>query len=135
MTPAYDLSSSPALSREAEKTDPLIQSRRIARLDHVANWLDSRFSLFGIRFGLDGLLGLIPVVGDVVMGAVSVWLILEAVGAGARKRTIFRMAVNVLLDTVIGAIPLLGAIFDIAFKANNRNVRLLKKELLRQGSE
>ena len=98
--------------------------------------LDSRFRVPGtkIRFGWDSLLGLIPGVGDVATLAPSAYLIYRGHKLGARKRTIARMATNTGLDFVVGAIPVLGDLFDLAFKANNRNVALLKSEMsLRSG--
>ena len=103
---------------------------RIERLEALARLLDTRFTLpgTGVRFGLDGLLGLIPGVGDTVTGLISAYLIAEAAKMGARKRTILRMAWNAGLDMVLGAIPVVGDLFDFAFKANRKNVGLLLRE-------
>lgn len=103
---------------------------RIERLEALARLLDTRFTLpgTGVRFGLDGLLGLIPGVGDTVTGLISAYLIAEAAKMGARKRTVLRMAWNAGLDLVLGAIPVVGDLFDFAFKANRKNVGLLLRE-------
>lgn len=101
----------------------------VERLDKLATLLDSQFSVLGIRFGLDPILGLVPVAGDVASGLISAYLILEAARAGARKRDVGHMVVNVALDTAIGSIPILGSIFDVAYKPNNRNVRILRRTL------
>lgn len=103
---------------------------RIERLEALARLLDTRFTLpgTGVRFGLDGLLGLIPGVGDTVTGLISAYLIAEAAKMGARKRTVLRMAWNAGLDMVLGAIPVVGDLFDFAFKANRKNVGLLLRE-------
>lgn len=102
----------------------------LQRLDRIADLMDSRYSIFGIRFGLDPIIGLFPVVGDLMMMGVSIYLLLEAAHLGARKRILLLMLINIFLDTLIGAVPIAGSVFDLLFKANNRNIRLLKKELL-----
>ena len=104
-------------------------------LDTLEYWLDRAFRLPGTdyRFGLDGLLGLIPGVGDTATAAISGTMILAALRRGARKRVIAQMAGNVLLDWIVGAIPLVGDLFDFGFKANTRNLRLLREEARRRG--
>lgn len=74
---------------------------------------------------------MVPGIGDVVSFAPAAYLICQAHKLGARKRTITRMAINTGLDVTIGAIPLVGDLFDLAFKDNNRNVALLRNELQR----
>ena len=112
------------------------RQQKAEALDRLAHWLDDRFSFPGtnIRFGLDGLLGLVPGVGDTASSLVSLYLVIEARRIGVSRLTITRMLFNVLLDWAIGLIPLLGDIFDIAYKANRRNIRLLKKHLARQNT-
>lgn len=108
---------------------------QVARLDQIATFLDSRFSIFGIRFGMDSILGLIPVVGDAAALGISGYLIAEAARHGARKRTLAKMMFNSGIDAAIGSIPLVGDLFDVAFKANKRNVALVRKEMLRRHAE
>jgi Domain of unknown function (DUF4112) len=79
-----------------------------------------------IRIGLDALLGLLPGGGDVAAGVFSGLIILQAARAGAPAPVLGRMLGNVLLDVVVGSIPLLGDVFDVAWRANSRNVRLLE---------
>ena len=79
-----------------------------------------------IRLGLDALLGLLPGAGDVASGAVSLYAILVAARLGAPKSVLSRMAGNIVIDAVVGTVPLLGDIFDVAWKANTRNVALLE---------
>lgn len=112
------------------------RQRKAEALDRLAHWLDDRFAIPGtnIRFGLDGLLGLVPGIGDTATSLVSVYLVYEARRIGVPRRTIARMLINVLLDWAIGLIPLLGDVFDIAYKANRRNIRLLRKHFARQKS-
>jgi len=99
------------------------QTRRLARL------LDSRFRVPGtnLRFGLDGILGLVPGAGPAAGLALSTYVIVQAIGLGARGATVGRMVVNVALDAVVGAVPVLGWVWDFWFKANNRNVALLER--------
>lgn len=95
----------------------------------LARLLDSQFRVPGTnrRFGIDGLLGLVPGVGDAAGLALSAGVIVKAIGLGARGATVGRMVTNVAIDAVVGTIPLLGTIFDFVFKANNRNVALLER--------
>jgi hypothetical protein len=83
-----------------------------------------------IRFGLDALVGLIPGVGDALTGGVSVYLLVTATRMGAPPSVVARMAGNVALDLLVGAIPLLGDLFDLGWKANVRNVRLLEQHAI-----
>lgn len=105
-------------------------SQRRARLERLADWLDSRFRVPGteLRFGLDGIVGLIPGIGDLSTFALSLYLIGEALGMGARKRIVVCMLWNACLDAALGAVPLLGDIFDFFHKANVKNIRLLIAE-------
>ena len=107
----------------------------VARLKKLEQRLDRQFSLFGVQFGLDGVIGLVPVVGDVVTAAMGLYLILEARRLGARRWTMARMLINWALDFGLGAIPVLGDIFDILFKSNSKNLRLLIADLERRAVE
>ncbi len=83
----------------------------------------------GIRFGLDGVIGLVPGMGDVIAGLLSLIIPLAAWIRGLPYITIVRMAVNVGIGVLIGSIPILGDVFDIAWKANRRNYQLLRRHL------
>lgn len=109
------------------------QARRLARIDRMARLLDARFRLPGtpFRFGWDSILGLVPGLGDLVTFGPAVWMIAEGVRGGARPHVLARMAVNSGLDLLIGAVPVLGDLFDAAFKANLRNAELLRQEFSR----
>jgi len=113
---------------------PLTRDQRIARLDALAKLLDVAFIMPGtnIRYGLDGLIGLIPVVGDLITTAISLWIVREARALGAPWHLTARMLGNVALDGVVGIVPVAGDAFDVMFKANMRNVRLLRRWLDKQ---
>lgn len=81
----------------------------------------------GHRVGLDGLIGFIPGVGDLFGAAISSYFIVTAVRMDVPKSVIGRMGANILIETALGAIPLLGDIFDLAYKANARNYQLLER--------
>jgi len=95
-------------------------------LEALSKLMDSRFKIFGVRIGLDGLIGLIPVVGDVATTTVSVYIILRALSLGVPFIVILQMLFNVLIDFIVGAVPFLGNIFDFFWKANEKNINLIK---------
>lgn len=104
---------------------------RDENLDLLSRVLDTWFRIPGtsIRFGLDGIIGLVPGIGDVLAGLASCIIILAAWVRGVPYVTVARMVVNLAIDVIIGAIPLLGDAFDIAWKANRRNYALLTRHL------
>ena len=105
-------------------------------IDQLARLLDAQFAIPGtnLRFGLDSLIGLIPGVGDVITGGLGVYIIHRARQEGAPGLLVLRMIWNLLVDTIIGSIPLVGDIFDFAFRSNMKNARLLQKHLDKQGA-
>ena len=107
----------------------------VARLKKLEQRLDRQFSVFGVQFGLDGIVGLVPVVGDIFTGVMGLYLILEARRLGAKRWTMARMLVNWALDFGLGAIPIVGDIFDIVFKSNSKNLRLLIADLEKRAVE
>ena len=110
------------------------RARELRRLETLADWLDSRFRIpgTGIRFGLDAVLGVVPGVGDGVLMLPSIYLIVSARRMGVPTRIVVRMVMNIGIDAVIGTIPLVGDVFDIGFKANRRNLTLLRRHLERR---
>jgi hypothetical protein len=112
----------------------LTREQRMARLDALAKLLDVAFILPGtnIRYGIDGLIGLIPVVGDLITTAISLWLVREARALGAPWHVTARMLGNVALDGVVGLVPIAGDAFDVMFRANIRNMRLLRRWMDKQ---
>jgi hypothetical protein len=107
----------------------------VARLKRLEQTLDRKFSLFGVQFGVDGLVGLVPVVGDVVTAGMGLYLILQARKLGAQRWTVVKMLANWAIDLGLGAIPLLGDIFDIVFRSNSKNLKLLIADLERRAGE
>lgn len=101
----------------------------IDRARSLARLLDSavRVPGTGVRFGLDSVLGLVPGLGDVAGAAFSGYMVLLASRMGAPRSVIARMLANVAIDTVGGAIPVLGDLFDVAWKSNSRNLALLER--------
>lgn len=103
--------------------------RRLRRMVALEKLLDRQFSLAGFRFGWDSLAGLIPVLGDTLTTALSAWIIWEAHKAGAPNHLKARMIAHAGVDYLIGLVPLVGDVGDAFYKANTRNVRLLKRHL------
>ncbi len=118
----------PAESREAELHPEVARARRVRT---VARLLDNAIGIPGTRwrFGFDAIIGVIPVVGDMVGGALSAYIILEAARADVPPLTLVRMLMNVGIDTLVGSVPAVGDIFDAAWKANIKNVALLERHL------
>lgn len=98
-------------------------------VEQLSKLMDSRFVIPGtnIRFGIDPILSLLPVFGDLITFIVSGMLIYTMRNHGASRNVAIKMILNATLDALIGAIPLVGTIFDIFYKANDRNVKLLKE--------
>ncbi len=117
--------------------DPEDAAATLRRLDRLAKIMDASIRIPGtnFRFGLDPLLGLIPGVGDLAGVALSTYLIAEAKRFGLPKRAYVKMGWNAIVDTVIGAIPIVGDVFDAAWKSNLRNVRILRRYITEQALE
>jgi len=112
----------------------LTREQRLARIEALAKLLDIAFILPGtrIRYGIDGIMRLIPVIGDLIATAFSLWLVREARALGAPWHVTARMLGNVAVDGVVGMVPVAGDAFDVLFRANMRNVRLLRRWLDKQ---
>jgi hypothetical protein len=108
--------------------DPQSIRQRIELMEMV---LERAFVLPGInrRVGLDAIIGLIPVIGDVITAAMGAWIVWEAKNLGMSRWQIVRMSANVGVDTLLGAVPLVGDVFDLAFRSNSRNLRIIRKHL------
>ena len=108
--------------------DPHSVRQRIEMMEHL---LEGMLVLPGtrFRFGLDAVLGLVPVLGDLLSAAMGAWIVWEARNLGMSRWQLLRMSANVGVDTAIGAIPLVGDAFDFVFRSNSRNLRIIRKHL------
>ena len=104
-----------------------LDPRRVARLRRVGWLLDSSIPIPGTRFtlGIDQIVGLVPGIGDLIGGFLSLYIIVEAARLGVPRGVLARMGWNVAIDTLVGEVPILGDLFDMGFKANIRNLALL----------
>src|SRR5689334_5282763 len=95
----------------------------------LSKLMDAQFRIPGtsIRFGVDGIIGLIPGVGDFISFLISSYIVSVAVNKGASGFVLARMLLNIVIDALVGAIPFLGDIFDVFYKANQRNMQLLQQ--------
>ena len=107
------------------------KSKTVEKHHKLAELLDSKFRIPGtdIRFGIDPIIGLVPGLGDWLGGLISLYFLVQAAVLQARVPVLLRMLLNILLDLVIGSIPLLGEIFDVGWKANLRNADLLEEHI------
>ncbi len=114
--------------------DLVLTDHRLAKLNHLRRlsylW-DKSLSVPGTSFrvGLESLVGILPVGGDIVGMVLSTYILLQAVQLGLPKAVLVRMVLNIVLDGVVGSVPILGDLFDTAWKANTRNVNLLEAHL------
>jgi len=101
----------------------------VKNLEWLAKLMDSQFRIPGtnIKFGLDALIGLIPGIGDVTSFIISGMMLSVLAKNGASGFVLARMTLNIILDALIGSIPILGDIFDIGFRANERNLKLMRE--------
>lgn len=116
-----------------------LRSRDVADTSDIrqlAEWLDTRFEIPGtkIRFGFDSIIGLIPGIGDLATTILGAYIVIRARELGAPPLMQARMVLNLAIDALVGAIPLFGDIFDLAFKSHVRNVRMLLRHLDEQRS-
>lgn len=109
-------------------TDPASIRKRVEAMEHL---LERSLILPGINrpIGLDAIIGLVPVVGDFITGAMGAYIIWEARNLGMPRWKLLGMAGNVAFDTAVGAVPLAGDLFDFMFRSNTRNLRMIKKHL------
>lgn len=112
------------MEERSEKSGELVRARK--QLDDFAYLLDNCFQIPGVgwRFGIESLIGLIPGLGDVISGILALVLLLRAIQFRLPAIVIIRMALNSLIDLAIGAIPLIGDLFDMYWKSNTRNMKL-----------
>lgn len=110
---------------------PLEAQHSIRRLKRLAKAMDTAFRIpfTNRRIGFDSLIGLVPGIGDLATTTVSAYIVREAMKFGVSKRTVARMVTNIVIDMVLGSVPLIGDLFDFSFKSNTKNVKLLEDEL------
>lgn len=123
------------MSREAARSAvppaPGQPDARLKRLEQLSYYLDNAIPLPGLRYriGYDALIGLIPGVGDLVGLAISAYIVLEAARFRLPFSTVLRMVANVGIEALVGSVPLVGDLFDATWKANARNMALLRERL------
>jgi hypothetical protein len=112
-------------------------AQRLARLDRLATILDTAFAIpfTRVRFGVDGLIGLAPGIGDAITTGLALYIVYEARKMGVPRHILMRMLGNVAIDGVIGAVPIAGDMFDVFWRANKRNVRILREYVERQAQK
>lgn len=109
---------------------PEIVDPRLADVEALARWLDYAFELpGGYRFGMAGIIGLIPGIGDVIDALASLLIMVRAIQLGIPRVATARMLVNIGIEALAGSVPFVGDLFDIAFKANRRNYEILKSHI------
>lgn len=117
----------------SERIPPVVNPRyaSLQRLRQLSHVLDNAIPIpgTGYRIGLDPILGLLPGAGDTVAGALSAYIVVEAARMGVPRETLLRMASNIVLEVVLGSVPMLGDIFDATWKANARNIELLENHV------
>jgi hypothetical protein len=108
----------------------------LRRAQRVATLLDDAVTIPGInvKVGLDPLVGLLPVSGDVAAAVCSLYIVAEAVRSGVSRGVVARMLLNIALDFAVGSVPVVGDVFDVFWKANRRNVDLFERALDAAGS-
>ena len=109
-------------------TDPASVRKRIESMEYL---LERSFRIPGVNYpvGLDSIIGLVPVVGDIVTAGMGAYIVWEARNLGIPKWKLWRMAGNIAFDSLLGAVPIAGDAFDLLFRSNTRNLRIIKKHL------
>jgi hypothetical protein len=122
----------PALDAYEDEYSPILR-----RIDRLAHLFDAQFAIPGtkIRFGWDGLIGLLPGIGDTLTLLPQLYLIFEALRLKLGALVILKMLLNVLIDWLVGTIPIVGDLFDVAFKSNLRNAKLVAEAIRKKRVE
>ncbi len=107
----------------------------VAKLKKLEQRLDRKFSVLGVEFGTDAIVGLVPVIGDIITSITGLYIIHQSSKLGATRWTITRMLINWSIDAGVGLIPVVGDIFDVMFKSNTKNVKLLIADLEKRAVE
>ena len=109
-------------------SDPVSIRKRIEAMEHL---LERSLGIPGTKFpiGLDAIIGLVPIIGDLVAAAMGAYIVWEAKNLGLPKWKLWRMAGNIAIDGAIGAVPLVGDAFDVVYRSNTKNLRIVRKHL------
>ena len=118
-------------SNTLESGSPFPHTAKLNRMRQLSQLLDSAIVIPGTkrRIGIDPILGLIPGGGDTVSAALSGYIIVEAARMGLPRKALLQMVVNILTDTVVGSVPVVGDIFDVVSKANSRNMQIVESHV------
>jgi hypothetical protein len=135
MARTYDYDFTTGTIRPEAGENARSRRERIERLDRLATLLDTAILIPGtnIRFGADAIVGLLPGIGDTITTALSAYIVYEAYQLGVPNHLLARMIANVAFDSVTGVVPVAGDVIDVFWRANRRNMRLLREHLERQG--
>ena len=135
MTRTYDYDFATGTIRPGRADDAYARRAALERLEQLSILLDTALFIPGtnIRFGADAIIGLFPGIGDAITTALSAYVVYEAYRLGAPRHLLARMIANVAFDGVMGAVPVAGDVLDVLFRANRRNVRLLREWFERDG--
>jgi hypothetical protein len=117
----------PRIDAEVVRDPTPEAARRLARLRRIAWLMDRSIPVGRFRIGLDPIIGLVPGIGDWLGAAISTWVIYEAIRLGVPIPVLARMGLNVVVEAVVGAVPVLGDLFDATWQANMRNLRLVER--------
>jgi len=116
----------------SEEIDEIIEER-VIRLKRLSERLDETFTIPGTdyKIGIESIIGVIPLIGDLIGGIISTYIMYSGIKIGVSPRIIAQMAANIAIDFTIGSIPIIGDIFDFIWKANKKNVELIEETTLR----
>ncbi len=117
---------------QGEVMAPVEHENAVRQAEAIAKIFDTQFRIAGVPFGLDAIIGLIPVVGDVASGAVGLYFLKLAKEIDLPKHKMAIMIANIGVDTAIGSVPLVGDLFDIGWRAHRRNAKILRKHITRK---
>lgn len=101
--------------------------QNIKKIRFLSKLMDNQFEIAGIKFGLDPIINIVPYVGDIIGALLSLYLLKMAQEMKVSTADFMRMILNIVIDFIVGFIPIIGVIFDVAYKANLRNLKILEK--------
>ena len=116
------------MSRSSKRREPNYY-KDDPEAEHLAWLMDSSIGIGPFTIGLDAVIGLIPGLGDVITSLIGYWIIVRAMRSGVHRAAVMRMVLNLGIDALVGAVPFLGDVFDMAYKANMRNMQIYREAL------